>query len=365
MEPPRDGVAQELSAVFDAIADGVVLYAPDGRILRMNDAAGRLLGISLEGATRPIEERFRDYRVADANGQPVGVEESPFGRARRGEVVRGFDLLWTTPQGQRRWLSASAAPIRDEDGTILGVVSTFADVTQMRELQEEREDIVRMISHDLRTPLSVVLTQAQLLARAPERDVPRRAASIRQSAERMGRMIDELVEAVRLESGQQVLELRPVDLAPFVHDVRRRLEGPVDLARVRISVAEPLPPARADPGALERVIVNLVTNALKYSPPDRPVDVELAARGGAVTVIVRDRGAGIPRDEQPRVFERFYRARAAVRKEGLGLGLYISRLLTERMGGSITLESAPGKGTAFTVTLQAAREEPALAHPGA
>jgi PAS domain S-box-containing protein len=363
MEEP-EAVAEELSAVFDAIADGVVIYALDGRILRMNEAAGRLLGITMEGGDRPIEERFGDYRVEDAAGRPIGVEETPFGRARRGEVVRGFELLWVTPKGKRRWLSASAAPVRRDDGSLAGVVSTFADVTQVRELQDERDDLVRMISHDLRTPLSVVLTQAQLLGRAPDRDVVRRSASIRASAERIARMIDELVEAVRLESGQQLVELRRIELAPFAHDVRGRLEGAVDVTRVRIAVADPVPPARADPAALERVLVNLLTNALKYSPASRPVDLELAGRGDAVTVTVRDRGPGIPPDEQGRVFERFYRARAAVRKEGLGLGLYISRLLTERMGGTLALESAPGRGTAFTVTLPAAPED-ASAQPGA
>jgi two-component system sensor histidine kinase KdpD len=137
----------------------------------------------------------------------------------------------------------------------------------------------------------------------------------------------------------------------------------VDVARIRVSAPGSLPAARADPAALERVLVNLVTNALKYSPPSEHVDIALAARGGAVTLTVRDRGPGIPREEQGRVFERFYRARAAVRKEGLGLGLYISRLLTEQMGGTISLESAQGKGTAFTVALPAAVDSPALANP--
>ncbi len=354
--------AEELSAVLDAIADGLVLYAEDGRIIRMNGVAERVLGISQADAARPIAHHWGRYRIEDPHGQPLPIEDSPWARALRGETVAGLELRWVTAPGEVRWLSWSAAPIRREEGRA-AVVATFVDVTRVRKLQDEREDLVRMISHDLRTPLSVVLTHAQLLARAPDRDVPRRAAAIRQSGERMARMIDELVEAMRLEAGQHVVDLRPVDVAPFVEEVRRRLEGAVDVSRVRVSAPGPLPSARADPAALERVLVNLVTNALKYSPPCEPVDIELAARGGAVTVTVRDRGPGIPREEQGRVFERFYRARAAVRKEGLGLGLYISRLLTERMGGTIWLESAPGKGTAFTVAVPAAAAPPALANP--
>jgi len=253
--------------------------------------------------------------------------------------------------------------MRSGEGVAAVVVATFVEVTHEHDLQEEREDLVRMISHDLRTPLSVVLTHAQLLARAPDRDVLRRAAAIRQSADRIARMIDELVEAMRLEAGQHVIDLRPIEIVPFVEEVRRRLDGAVDVSRIRISPPGPLPAARGDPAALERVLVNLVTNALKYSPASKPVEIGLAARGGSVTVTVRDHGPGIPPEEQARVFERFYRARAAVRKEGLGLGLSISRLLTERMGGTIWLESAPGKGTAFTVALPAMAQAQVLANP--
>lgn len=361
-EEQARAAAEELSAVLDAIADGLVLYAEDGRIIRMNAVAERVLGISEEDAARPIAHHWGRTRIEDPLGQPLPVEDSPWARALRGETVAGLELRWITGRGEARWLSWSAAPIRRGEG-LAAVVATFVDVTRVRELLEEREDLVRMISHDLRTPLSVVLTHAQLLSRAPERDVPRRAVAIRQAGERMARMIDELVEAVRLETGQHVVDLRPVDVAPFVDDVRRRLEGAVDVARIRVSAPGSLPAARADPAALERVLVNLVTNALKYSPPSEHVDIALAARGGAVTLTVRDRGPGIPREEQGRVFERFYRARAAVRKEGLGLGLYISRLLTEQMGGTIWLESAQGKGAAFTVALPAAVDSPALANP--
>jgi len=355
--------ADELWGVLDALAGGLVLYAEDGRIIRMNAAAERVLGITEDEASRPIAHRWGRYRIEDAHGQPVAIEDSPWARARRGETVTGVELRLVTPRGDARWLSWSAAPMRSGEGLAAVVVATFVDVTHERELQEEREDLVRMISHDLRTPLSVVLTNAQLLARAPDRDVPRRAAAIRQSAERIARMIDELVEAMRLEAGQHVVDLRPVEIVPFVEDVRRRLEGAVDVSRVRISPPGPLPAVRADPAALERVLVNLVTNALKYSPPSQQVEIGLAARGGAVTVTVRDHGPGISPEEQARVFERFYRARAAVRKEGLGLGLYISRLLTEQMGGTIWLESAPGKGTAFTVALPAVAAAQALENP--
>ena len=360
---PGGASADELWAVLDALAGGFVLYGEDGRIIRMNETAERLLGITEEDATRPIAHRWGRYRIEDTHGELLPLEDSPWARAVRGETVTGVVLRLVTPRGDARWLSWSAALMRSGEGVAAVVVATFVEVTHEHDLQEEREDLVRMISHDLRTPLSVVLTHAQLLARAPDRDVLRRATAIRQSADRIARMIDELVEAMRLEAGQHVIDLRPIEIVPFVEEVRRRLDGAVDVSRIRISPPGPLPAARGDPAALERVLVNLVTNALKYSPASKPVEIGLAARGGSVTVTVRDHGPGIPPEEQARVFERFYRARDAVRKEGLGLGLYISRLLTERMGGTIWLESAPGKGTAFTVALPAMAQAQVLANP--
>lgn len=358
-ELERAAAVAELSAVLDAIADALVVHGPDGRIVRVNAAAARLLGWSEEEARHPDAVRAPPPEVTDEEGRAIDPGDMPAARALRGEVVRGFGLRWTAP-GERapRWLSASAAPIVRDDATRAGVVETFADVTRLRELREQREDLLRMISHDLRTPLSVVMMQAQLLGRWPEREVPRRAASIRDAGERIARMIDELVEAVRLESGHAPLEPGQVELPAFAEAVRRRLEGVVEVARIRVRAAPGLPPALADPAALERVLVNLFTNALKYSPPAAPVDVELAEAEGTLAVTVRDRGPGIPPDEQVRIFERFYRARAAVRKEGIGLGLYITRLLVERMGGTIHLESAPGAGSAFTVTLPAAQAGP-------
>ena len=156
--------------------------------------------------------------------------------------------------------------------------------------------------------------------------------------------------------------MRDRETGMALNAVRERLEDAVDVRRVHLR-GVPIPLALADAGALERILVNLLTNALKYSPPGAPVELELASHGDRISVTVRDRGAGIPPDEQARIFERFYRSRAATRKEGLGLGLYITRLLAERMGGGISLESAPGRGSAFTVTLPAAQADETVA-PG-
>jgi signal transduction histidine kinase len=254
------------------------------------------------------------------------------------------------------WVSLSAAPIRAAEGDLHGAVTTIADVTGIHAMQEQRDDMLRTISHDLRTPLTVVVAQAQMLERRPEdrEAVVRRAGTIRTSAGRMATMIEDLVDVVRLEAGHVRIEPRPVDLAAFARELRERLRGAVAVERLRLDLPERLPPALADPPRLERILVNLITNALKYSPPDAEAVLSAEERDGQVRISVRDRGVGIAADELPHLFERFYRTPAASRHEGLGLGLYITRLLVEAHGGRISAESEPGRGSVFHVTLPAA-----------
>ncbi|HSN89779.1 MAG TPA: ATP-binding protein [Anaeromyxobacteraceae bacterium] len=264
--------------------------------------------------------------------------------------------------GVYRWHLTRAAPLRSSDGQVVKWFGTSTDIDDQKRAQEEvqaareqREDMLRTISHDLRTPLTVVAAQAQMLERRPEerQTVVRRAGTIRTSAARMSAMIDDLVDVVRLEAGNVRIEPRPLDLAAFARELRERLRGALAMERLRLELPEALPRLLADPPRLERILVNLVTNALKYSPPDAEVLLAAEERDGGIRISVRDRGVGIAADELPRLFERFYRAPSATQQEGLGLGLYITRLLVEAHGGRIAAESEPGRGSVFHVTLPA------------
>lgn len=224
------------------------------------------------------------------------------------------------------------------------------DVAALQELQERREDLVRTISHDLRTPLTAIHGQAQLLVkRAEQPDLVRQGATaIVHSANRMNVLIQDLVDMTRAESGQIRLEPKAVSLRPFLEDLRERFRWALDLDRLRLDVPEGVPAIAADPGRLERIVLNLLSNALKYSAPGSEVVVRAAAAAGGVALEVHDAGQGIDPEDLPRVFDRFYRAGRVRKTEGLGLGLYICRLLVEAHGGTIDAESIPGTGSVFT-----------------
>lgn len=347
--------AVELDAVFDAIADGFVLFGPNGEIQRMNREATRLFAYSEELRGASLAERFALLDLRTEDGTPVPYEASPVARALRGEIVRALHLR-VRRGGESGWVHASAAPVRGPDGSTIGAVLTFSDETALHRLEEARDDLVRMISHDLRTPLNAVYAQAHLLRRHPA-DPPRveeRARSIARSCDRMSAMLQDLVEATLLEAGQLRISPISLDVAALAPEVLERLRGAVEVDRVRLRAASGLPRVWADPERLERVLVNLLTNALKYSAPQSEVVMELAAADGGVAISVSDRGVGIAPEDLPHIAERFFRARGARRPEGLGLGLYIARLLVQAHGGRLDVESVLGQGSTFRVVLPAA-----------
>ncbi|HSM94247.1 MAG TPA: ATP-binding protein [Anaeromyxobacteraceae bacterium] len=348
--------AAELEAVLDSIADGLVVYGPGGEVRGMNEAALRY--VAGEGAVGLPAD---GPHFVDADGRPLAPGRSPVERALAGETVRALHLRTSEPiSGRAGWVAASAAPLRRDDGEIAGAVLTFSDETGVYRLQDERDDLLRAIAHDLRTPLNAIYLQAHLVeqgAGGPER-AAERGRAIARSCERMSDMLQELVESAMLEAGRLHFAPQPVDVAAFTVELLQRLRGGLDVDRIRFGAEPDLPRAIADPKRLERIVVNLVSNALKYSPAQAPVEVRVAASEGGIELSVADRGVGITPEDQVHLFERWFRAKGTRRPEGLGLGLYVTRLLVEAQRGRIRVETAPGRGSTFRVTLPAAGRTP-------
>ncbi|MHB9024635.1 MAG: PAS domain-containing sensor histidine kinase [Armatimonadota bacterium] len=355
-EEERERALAELDATLNSIADGLIIYSPTGEILLDNPAAQRLLDGIL------IEEEYSEHphwlsrsaRMSD--GKPLRSHESPGHRAARGETVIGEVLVFRHNDGKEAWVSVSAAPIRGRDNAIIGVVGTYTDITALHHLQEQQKILLQMVSHDLRSPLSVIYGYAQLLTNMVEAtgiDGPLRQglAAIQRGVKRMDVMIQDLVDATRQEGGQLRLERQPVSLREYLPEFLGRSAAALETDRVRLDLPDDLPPVSADYHRLERIFTNLLSNALKYSTPDTPVLVHARQVGGMVEVAVIDQGRGIDPYDLPHLFERFYRARGERKTEGIGLGLYITKLLVEAHGGRIRVESEVGKGSTFYFTL--------------
>lgn len=214
---------------------------------------------------------------------------------------------------------------------------------------------MHLIAHDVRQPITIARGHAQILRRMLERgDVVRAKSSadaIDVATRRLDAMVRDLVDSARYETGRIQLEREPIELASFISDLLRRLAALLDTGRMHVEAAAPVI-ADADPNRLERILTNLLSNAEKYSDPETEIAIHVDSRAGEAIVAVSDHGPGVPADEVPRLFDRGFRAASVVRKAaGMGLGLYITRLLVEAHDGRIRAESQEGSGTTFFFTL--------------
>ncbi|MHB0936565.1 MAG: PAS domain-containing sensor histidine kinase [Armatimonadota bacterium] len=350
--------AAELNTMLDAIADGLVIYDTDGRVIRTNAAADRMMRYAPEEHGLPIPERIPTLRVEHPDGRPFAPDETPAMRALHGETTSGVIMVAHRPHGTL-WTSVSAAPLRTADGAIFGAVVVFTDITALHELQEQQKVLIHLVSHDLRTPVTIIQGYADLLVDGLQQErlgggLLDAADAIQRGIRRMNVMIEDLVDTARAEGGQLTLNRQAVALQQHLPDLLSRSAPLLEVDRVNMVIPTDLPPICADPDRLERILTNLLSNALKYSDPGTPVLVRAQPRDGEVMVSVTDQGRGIPPEAIPHLFERFYRVPGARKAEGIGLGLYITRMLVEAHGGRIWVESEVGKGSTFYFALPTA-----------
>ncbi|OPZ82792.1 MAG: Sensor histidine kinase YycG [bacterium ADurb.Bin429] len=354
--------AAEMDAVITSIADGVIIYNMDGLITRMNPAITSILGLSTESTVVPRQDIFAQQRIETAEGAPIPFEELPHRRALLGASAVGEVMVLYLEARQPCWVACSAAPIHSLRGELLGAVLTIANITQMHALQEERELYVHTISHDLRTPLAIIRGHAQLIRDHMVQEEQHDEAqfgieAILRSTQRMNTLIQDMVDVARFEGGKVQLQLRPVNLPVFLGDLLKRSEAVIETERIIVEQAGVIPFVMADYDRLERIIINLLSNAMKYSPKNSSVIVRMERAGNLVAVSVQDFGRGIPEEAIPHLFERYYRVAGTEKVEGIGLGLYITRLLVNAHHGDIWVESRVGEGSTFTFTLPIARDE--------
>jgi signal transduction histidine kinase len=235
-----------------------------------------------------------------------------------------------------------------------GLQELAAALNRLADEVQARDEYIRIMSHDLRAPLTVILGHAQLIQHGPDRVdlVLKSTDAIVTGVRRMNSMIQTLLDATRLETGQLPIQQTPLDLRIFISDLLERLEATAEAGRIRVEAPDGLPMVRADPNWLERIMLNLLSNALKYSYPETQVTVCIAEAQGEVITSVADRGPGIQPEELPELFQRFRRGRPSrACHEGLGLGLYIVKGLVEAQGGRVWVKSELGQGSVFSFSL--------------
>ena len=337
----------QLRTVLEGMVEGVVLTDPTGRILVANDAFRRIFDAQLPVEGRRPLETARVPALQDAIESALEADE-PLTR----EIALGG--------AQEKVIQASLAAIRERGATV-GAVAVFHDVTELKRLERVRQEFVANVSHELRTPLTAIKGYAETLRDGGLRD-PETAAEfvrvIHRHAERLRALIEDLLDLAAVEQGEA--RLKPAVVR--ARDVAAQAEGlvrPAAEARGQtlvIDLPADLPDILADRDRLAQILINLLDNAVKFTPEGGRVTLSGKMADGRVVLAVSDNGVGIPPGDLPRIFERFYRVgRSRDRREGgTGLGLAIAKHLTQAMGGTIEVESVQGSGTTFRVSLPSA-----------
>ncbi len=333
---------RETSAIHASMSEGVVAVDPDERVLLMNDAAARLLGLP-----RPLEvgsELWREVRFPDLE------------LALRGALAGAPEWHGDAPSPavENRILALSATRVEPD----VGAVALLYDVTELRRLDKVRIDFVANVSHEMRTPLTAVLGAIETLEdpATTKEEATRFLDIARRNAVRMQAIVADLLELSRIESEGDRIPMEKIPLENPVRSAMRALSGTAEAKGVALDYADP--PHRpflitGNEKRLEQVFTNLIENAIKYTPAGGSVRVRYLEGGSAVTVEVADSGIGMPSESLPRIFERFYRVDKSRSREmgGTGLGLAIVKHCVRAHNGRVSVRSEEGTGTTFSVTL--------------
>ena len=344
-----------IGTILENIGDAVFVTDPEGTIEYVN----------------PAWERLNGYSPAEAVGQPASLLKSGRNHADL------FTDLWQTVKAGRTWrgelvnqrkdrstydVALTATPLTDDSGSITNVVSVLYDISAMKEVERLKSQFVSDVSHELRTPLTNIRLYLDLLRGTTDRTkVERYLDTLSRESDRLAYLIDDLLSLSRLDAGAVTPDMRPVDINRLLGslvDDRRALATKRGL-ELTLEWDGALPRARGDERLLSQVFTNLLTNAMNYTQDQGRITLRTRAENGAdgawVAAEVSDNGPGIPPEEQPMIFGRFFRGRAsrATGAAGTGLGLAICREIIDLHGGRITLESEgiPGRGARFTVWL--------------
>jgi PAS domain S-box-containing protein len=335
-------------AVLEGIADGVIVFDPAGQAIVANPAIGRILGRPSEEILGCDIEALMGYEV-DARDQEMVISLLHEEELRRSSLKFEWD---------EKMLSVSFAPVRDVVGTVTGTVAVFRDYTREAEIDRMKSDFVSIVSHELRTPLTSIKGYLDLVLMGAAGPVNKQQVSFleiaKDNTERLNDMVADLLDISRIESGKVELDVQVVSVAEIVERVAQSLRCEFDDRNLTLTLAlsPDLPELFGDPGRISQVLINLLSNAFKYTPQGG-VTVRARVVRNAVQIDVIDTGLGISAGDREKLFTRFFRAEdTAVRQQpGTGLGLNITKSMVEMHGGEIWVESETGVGSTFSFTL--------------
>ena len=350
----------QLQKILDSLPSGILIYALPGPHIEMSNRTAREM---VRGTSAPdaLLLAAMPYRLLTLEGDEMPVESYPSRRALRGETIHNGQAIMQRLDGTRFPIFVQAEPLRDTSGVITQTVVVFQDITRLREAEQLKDDFLSLLSHEFRTPLTAINGGARLLADAGDAlDGETRTELLNDivtESEKLDQMMANMLSMAAIMAGRLTPLDEPVLIEPIAKRVSAEVAAIAPNHRFVIQIPPGLPAAEGDPELLSQVMRNLYENAVKYAPQGGTVLTTAETEGPWVCVHVHDNGVGIAPEAVPDLFQRFRRPGTDPTIRGMGLGLYLSRMLVEAQGGTIRASSAGrGKGSTFTVTLPIIRE---------
>ncbi len=351
-------VAQQTTeAAIDSLYDPVIVTDARGAVTKLNPAAEEIFGQEKANIGKPVGEITRDTRIALAVSETLSSQRPVAGEG-------ATSVLPLVVDGSEHAFRLRTAPMRDEEGKLLGAVTLLEDITHLREIDRIKSDFIATASHELRTPLTSVQMSVHLLLEGAAGTLTQKQhvllEACREDCDRLERLMRDLLDLSKIEAGESTPHLSPIHARDVILIAADVFRTQVESKRITLTVdASPgLPCVLADRAQIERVVSNLVSNALRHTEPGGTIHISAVRRDGHVAVSVTDTGHGIPPEYLPRIFDKFIRVPQAP-SGGAGLGLAISKSIVEAHGGQIVVQSRVGHGTTFTFTLPVTSESPA------
>ena len=349
---------RQLSSILHFSGDGIITV----------DAALRITGFNpaMEAMTawhqhEVLGRFYHDVLLPrDSQGNPLGFEQDPVVQAiETGKAIVDRDLILLARDGQPVDVSLTASAVRSPAGQLISCVINVRDITRSRESEELRSTFVSVVSHELQTPIAIIKGYASTLAREDAHwdteTLRARLNAIEEESDRLNHLLGNLLYASRIHAGGLTMEQAELDLAEVTRSVVRRFQNRSPDLDISVRFPADFPLVMADRERIEEVLLNLLDNAVKYSPRGARVRIKVRGRvtDDDVILSVADAGHGIPAREQQRIFERFQRVdnTAARRTQGAGLGLYICKAIVEAHGGRIWVKSELSQGSTFSFSL--------------
>lgn len=368
----RESEARQ-QAILHGTSDTIFLKDRLGRYLLINPAGAAIFGRPIEEIIGKTDDELFPpaiaQRATDTDRMVIDNQEAL-------EVENTF----LVNERERSFL-VMKGPYRHGDGTVQGVIGVARDITERKRQEQIKDDFLALASHELKTPLAALLGYIYLLERWSAKNgfgdrVDHALAAMSHEGKRLDRLINDLLDVSRIQTGRLQMDLRTIELRSYVEQVLVTMRLAIaDHPIVLIDDADRELPCLADPQRLEQVISNLLTNAAKYSSEGAPIYVELQSRQHSIEIAVRDTGIGIPEADVPLIFDRFYQVQRPRRESrpGMGLGLFITREIVRQHGGTLGVDSREGAGSRFSIQLPLAAEtirevtldSSSIAHPSA